>query len=113
MLNKMTGCILLDDHLYGFDDAVLKCLDLDGNETWNERGLGTGALSAANGRLIVLSEEGELLIAPATPEGFEPEAKDRVFERGVCWTSPVLSKGRIFCRNNKGDLVARNHRATE
>lgn len=113
MLNKMTGCVLIDDHLYGFDDAVLKCLDLDGNEAWRERGLGTGALSAAAGRLIVLSEKGELLIAPATPAGFAPQARSKVFEEGVCWTSPVLSKGRIFCRNNRGEIVVRNHRVNE
>jgi outer membrane protein assembly factor BamB len=24
---------------------------------------------------------------------------------GNCWTTPVLSNGRIYCRNGKGDLV--------
>ena len=31
MRNQMSGCVLVDGHLYGFDDAVLKCIDLEGN----------------------------------------------------------------------------------
>jgi outer membrane protein assembly factor BamB len=113
MNNKMSGCVLVGEHLYGFDDAVLKCLSLEGEELWAERGLGKGALSAADGRLIVLSEDGELLVADASPEGFEELSRTRLFEEGVCWTTPVLSGGRIFARNNKGELVSRDHRGGE
>jgi outer membrane protein assembly factor BamB len=49
--NKVTGLYLYDGHVYGFDESVLKCFDLEGNERWRERGLGMGALSIAGGRL--------------------------------------------------------------
>lgn len=113
MSNTMTGCVLVDGYLYGFDEAKLKCLDLEGKVRWEERGLGKGALSASDGRLIVLSETGELLIAPASPQGFAPAARTKLFEGGVCWTTPVLSHGILYCRSSRGELVARDHRAAQ
>ena len=111
MNNTMNGCVLVDGHYYGFDEAKLKCLDGQGRVKWEERGLGKGALLVSDGRLIVLSEEGELLIAPATPKGFEPLTRTKLFESGVCWTTPVLSRGILYCRSSTGTLVARDHRA--
>jgi outer membrane protein assembly factor BamB len=113
MNNNMNGCVLLDGLLYGFDDAVLKCLTIDGDVRWSERGLGKGTVVASDGRLIVLSEKGELIVATAGGEGFKPLARQKLFEEGVCWTTPVLSGGRIYCRSNRGELVARDHRAQE
>ena len=62
MRNKMAGCILIDGHLFGFDESVLKCLDLEGNERWRVRGFGSGALSGGDGKLAVLTSSGELVI---------------------------------------------------
>ena len=58
----------------------------------------------AGDKLIVLSDEGELLVAPVSGDGFEPISQAQVIE-GRCWTVPVLSRGRIYCRNAAGDLV--------
>ena len=30
MRNKMSGCVLWEDHFYGFDESMLKCLDMEG-----------------------------------------------------------------------------------
>ncbi|MEQ8764460.1 MAG: PQQ-binding-like beta-propeller repeat protein [Planctomycetota bacterium] len=110
MRSKMNGCVLVDDHLYGFDAAILKCLDLDGEARWIERGLGTGTVIESDGRLIVLGEEGELVVAQVSTEAFEPLTRVKVFEEGVCWTTPVLAHGRLYLRSNKGELVCRDHR---
>jgi outer membrane protein assembly factor BamB len=102
--------VLLDGYLYGTDgdsgnDAQLKCLDWKTGEVkWTQKGIGTGGVIAADGKLIVLTSRGELIIAPASPEGFEPISRSQVLG-GKCWTVPVLSHGRIFCRNAAGDLV--------
>ena len=63
-----------------------------------------GALMAADGKLIIMSEPGELVIAQASPESFKALARAQVMG-GKCWTTPVLSNGRIYCRNSKGDVV--------
>jgi outer membrane protein assembly factor BamB len=111
MRNQMSGAVPWQGHLYGFDDKVLKCIDLAGNETWRERGLGLGALSIADGRLIVVSEEGELVIAEASSAAYKELARQKVLDGGICWTVPVLSDGVIYVRNHAGELVALDHRA--
>jgi len=112
MNNTMTGCVLFDGLLYGFDDAVLKCLTPGGDAHWSERGLGKGTLMASDGRLIVLSEKGELSVAPAGEKGFTPLFRRQLFTEGVCWTTPVLANGVLYCRNSKGTLIALDHRGT-
>lgn len=110
MRNRMSGCVLWGEHLYGFDESVLKCIDLDGNERWRARGLGDGALVAADGRLICVSSRGELVVAEASPEEYRELSRAKALEGGVFWTTPVLSDGRIYLRSSLGRLVCRDHR---
>ena len=110
MGTKLSASVLVGDYLYGFDDSKLKCIDLDGKERWRKRGLGMGALMAADGRLLVASEKGELLIVAAEPDKYVELSSRRVFTSGVCWTNPVLSKGRVYLRNALGRLVCLDHR---
>lgn len=58
----------------------------------------------AGDRLLILSDDGELVCAKATGEGYEELAKARIL-KGKCWTMPVLLNGRVYARNAKGDLV--------
>jgi outer membrane protein assembly factor BamB len=111
MANHFSSCVLLDGHLYGFHgntdqaEKELRCLDArTGEVKWKQAGLGLGALSAAAGKLIVLSERGELIAAHATAEKFDPLARAQVLG-GKCWTPPVLANGRIYCRNAQGAVV--------
>ncbi|TDJ74551.1 MAG: alcohol dehydrogenase [Planctomycetota bacterium] len=113
MNSLMNGCVLVDGLLYGFDKTKLKCLDLDGEQLWERRGLGRGAVIGSDGRLIVLSEEGELLVGPANSEGFEATYEAKVLNEGPCWTTPILAGGRIYCRSAPGQLVCRDHRAQD
>jgi outer membrane protein assembly factor BamB len=110
MNNITNNTVLHDGHLYGFDadrgkKPFLRCLDFaTGEERWSDDTLGNGALTIAGGRLIVMSDKGELVIAEATPEAFRPISRARVLE-GLCWTIPVLVDGRIYCRSHPGKLV--------
>jgi len=110
MRNQMSGVVPWKDHLYGFDDKVLKCIDLDGKELWRERGLGQGALSIADGKLLIVSEEGELIVAEAAPGGYRELSRRKAVDGGVCWTVPVLAHGILYVRNHAGELVALDHR---
>jgi outer membrane protein assembly factor BamB len=108
MRNQHNNSVLIDGALYGVDgdsNSDLKCVDfMTGEVRWAQKGLGKGALMAADGKLIVLGEKGELVIAAADPTAFKPLARWQVLG-GKCWTMPVLSHGRIYCRNARGDLV--------
>lgn len=105
MRNHFNTCVLWENHLYGFDESTLKCLDFrTGAMKWAQNGLGKASLMIADGKLLVLSERGELVVAPASPAGFRETARARVLG-GRCWTVPVLCGGRVYCRNEAGDLV--------
>jgi outer membrane protein assembly factor BamB len=111
MSNKMSGCVLWEDHLYGFDEKILKCIGTDGKERWRKRGLGMGTLMVADGRLIVISAKGELIVADATPDAYRERSRTKVLDGGVYWTMPILANGLIYCRNNEGAVTCRDHRA--
>ncbi|MBI5385649.1 MAG: PQQ-like beta-propeller repeat protein [Verrucomicrobia bacterium] len=110
MQTHFNSAVLVGGHLYGVDGeagkpAFFKCLDWQtGAVKWSEKGFGLGAVTAADGKLILLSEKGELVIAEASPAAFKPLARAQVLG-GKCWTAPVLSNGRVYCRNSTGDLV--------
>jgi len=44
-------------------------------------------------------------LANASPEGFEELARSSLLI-GRCWTVPVFSNKRIYCRNAAGNLVS-------
>jgi outer membrane protein assembly factor BamB len=99
--------ILRDGYVYGFDESVFKCLKLDdGKEQWQDKSLGKGSLMmSAEGRLIIMSEKGKLVIAKADPQKFNVVARAPILPKTKCWTSPVLANGRIYARNAAGDFV--------
>lgn len=108
--NQLNASVLWRGFLYGVDDIAkdtyaLKCVNWNTGEIkWTEPKFGNGSLIIADGKIIGLSEKGELMIAEASPKGFEPISRAQALG-GKCWTTPVLSSGRIYCRNAKGDLV--------
>lgn len=113
MRSQFNSCVLIDGHLYGPDGndsekASLKCIELKSGEVkWEKKGFSVGGVTAADGKLIALSGQGELFIAPASPEKFAPISEAQVLG-GKCWTTPVLANGRIYCRNAAGDVVCLN-----
>lgn len=112
MSNQMAGCVPWQGNLYGFDIQVLKCIDGDGKELWRERGIGAGALSIADGRLLIVSGEGDMIVAEASPAGFKQLSRRPVLDVAGApfWTIPVLADGRIYVRSHAGELVALDHR---
>ena len=103
--NHFNTCVLWQGNLYGPDDSGLRCLAFDtGDLKWTYGGFGKGSLMIADGKLVALSEKGELIIAEPAPAEFKPISRAKVLT-GKCWTMPVLSNGHIYCRNAVGDVV--------
>ena len=74
-------------HAYGFDGSILACIDLlDGKRKWKGGRYGRGqlVLIADEDLLLVLSEEGQLALVKATPDGFTEVAKVPAIE-GKTW----------------------------
>lgn len=95
-----------DGFLYGFhgrqeQGPSLRCVELaSGKVRWEEEGFGAGSVLIAGDKLLALTEKGQLVCAPATPEGFKPTARAQVlpFE---CRAYPALSAGRLYARSPK------------
>jgi len=105
MRSQLSGPVVINGFIYGIDDAQLVCLDWKtGVKKWAEPAVAKGTLMAADGKLIVLSEKGKLMVAAASPEKFAPIASAQILD-GRCWTMPTLANGKIYARNAKGTLV--------
>jgi outer membrane protein assembly factor BamB len=102
--------VLWQGAIYGIDNtaspkAPLVCLDLEtGALKWSEK-LGGGAFVMVDGKLVVLTEPGELVIGAASAAGFKAVLHQHVLP-SRCWVQPTVANGRIFCRNNTGEMVA-------
>ena len=113
---QLNTAVLHDRHLYGVDGDTtekgsLKCIEFaTGVEMWSRPGFGNGGVIIADGKLIALSGDGELSIAPASPSGFKATAHAKVLGP-KCWTAPVLANGLVFCRNSRGEIAVIDLRA--
>ena len=105
MKNHFNASVLLNGAIFGFDESELACLDVKtGRKLWSQGRLGKGSLMAADNKLIILSERGELVIAEANPKGFKELSRTQILG-GKCWSAPSLANGRIYARNANGDVV--------
>ena len=98
-----------DGFLYGYHGRQesgpdLRCIEwATGKVRWSEDHFGAGSIVLAGDKLLVLTEKGQLLLAPASPDGFHPLAKAQVlpFE---CRAYPALAGGLFYARS-KDKLV--------
>jgi len=103
---KMGTSVYRDGTFYGFNSTKLVAVDAKtGEEQWNERGLGHGTIILYGDTLIVLSDKGEVLTAPASPKTFKPVTRVSVIKDRTLWTSPTLAGGLLYVRGSEGRLV--------
>jgi len=90
-------------HAYGFDGSILACIDLrDGQRKWKGGRYGSGqlVLLADQDLLLVISEEGELVLVGAAPDGFKEITRFKAIE-GKTWNHPVLVGDVLLVRNGE------------
>jgi len=113
--------VIVDDNAYGFGSQRRKepfcCVDINTGELKWEQDIGNmGAVISANGKLIILTRSGRIIIAEATAEGYKEISNAQIVpmtdNTGInnrrqchCWINPVLSDGRLYARNTFGNLV--------
>jgi hypothetical protein len=94
--------VVHNGHLYGFDGDFFTCVSLqDGKKKWRKDGYGNGQvlLLADQGLLLVLSEQGEVALLEASPNGPKELARFEAFPEGKTWNHPVVANGRLYARN--------------
>jgi outer membrane protein assembly factor BamB len=90
-------------HAYGFDGTILSCIDLaDGTRKWKGGRYGGGqlVLLPQQDLLVVISEDGELAMVRATPEGFAELGRVPAIS-GKTWNHPVLVGDLVLVRNGE------------
>jgi outer membrane protein assembly factor BamB len=101
MRNHFSTSVYYQEHLYGFDDATLVCMNFrTGKILWKQKDFKKGSLLIADGKLIILGESGTLALAEATPTAYVKISSFQ-FSRGKCWTVPVLANGRLYVRDEE------------
>jgi outer membrane protein assembly factor BamB len=107
MQNHISTSVLYEGHLYGFSEQRLRCVDFQtGMVKWDKEGLGRGSLVIADGHLILLGDNSELVLAKITPDKYTEVSRFPVFDKGtLTWTVPVVSGGRLFVRNENALLA--------
>ena len=109
MKNKFNSSVLHEGHVYGLDEGILSCVDVNtGTRKWKGGRYGYGQVILASGHLIVLSETGELALVKAAPDQFTEVAKFKALE-GKTWNYPAIAGGTLLVRN-ANEMAAYNLR---
>lgn len=96
----------IGDYVYGSTGmgqgpAFMAAIDArTGKVAWRERGFAKATCVLADGKLVILDEDGQLALATATPEGLTVHAKAPVLEK-VAWTVPTIVDHTLFVRDKK------------
>jgi outer membrane protein assembly factor BamB len=100
MKNKFNSSVLYQGNIYGFDEAILACVDAKTGELkWKGGRYGYGQLLLAGGYLVVLTELGDVVLVRATPEGHQELARFSAIE-GRTWNIPAIDNGLLLVRNS-------------
>jgi outer membrane protein assembly factor BamB len=106
---KMNSAVIYQGHVYCVSERAggqLMCVNLrDGTTVWAERSFAPyGTLMIADGKLVILDEHGELVIAEASHTSYRELARAKLLN-SRCWAMPVMANGRIYARANSGEMV--------
>ena len=105
--NKMRihigNAIRIGDYLYGssgdFGPAFVSAVEVKtGKLAWQDRGFSRAFFLLAEGKLVILDEDGTLALATATPAALTVHSKAEVLS-GRCWTAPTLVGTRLYLRD--------------
>jgi outer membrane protein assembly factor BamB len=97
--NKFNSSVLYQGYVYGFDEAVLACMDpKTGELKWKGGRYGYGQLLLAGSHLVVLTEDGDVVLVRATPDGHQELARFSAIE-GRTWNIPAIDNGLLLVRN--------------
>ena len=101
MKNRQSSSVFHDGFIYGLDEKILACLDASTGEVkWKGGRYGYGQLLLTGGHLVVITEDGELVLVQATPDGHRELARVPAIE-GTTWNVPAFADGILLVRNTQ------------
>jgi len=101
--------VLVDDYMYAvtgvqgpFFMAALNTKT--GKVAWRERGIGKANVVHADGRLIILNEDGKLMLATPSPDDLAVDSEVQLLQKRA-WTAPTIVGKTLYVRDER-DIVA-------
>jgi outer membrane protein assembly factor BamB len=99
------SAIRVGDFVYGttgdFGPAFLTALNIKtGESAWQVRGFARASLLYADGKMIVMNEDGDLALARLAPTGAEILSRAKIFDT-VTWTAPTLVGTTLYARDRE------------
>ncbi|MBI1842931.1 MAG: PQQ-binding-like beta-propeller repeat protein [Verrucomicrobia bacterium] len=105
--NHWSTPVALNGHLYGmfgfkeYGRCAVKCVEIaTGAEKWAQPGFGPGNVTLVDGHLLALSDSGDLVLIKPEPSAYKELARMKAVQ-GKCWSTPVVSNGRVLVRSTK------------
>jgi outer membrane protein assembly factor BamB len=99
MKNRQSSSVLHDGVIYGLDEGILACLDAaTGALKWKGGRYGFGQVLLAGGHLVVITEDGELVLVAASPDKLSEIARVPALD-GETWNVPAFADGILLVRN--------------
>lgn len=96
---KFNPAVYWQGHVYGLDEGVLACIDVEtGERKWRSGRYGYGQLLLATGHLVILTGEGTIVLVRADPRALVEVARVSAL-KGKTWNVPALAGGRLLVRN--------------
>jgi outer membrane protein assembly factor BamB len=103
--NHYATSVFYRGFLYGLDGRAdlgtpsLRCVEeKTGKIRWQDDSVGAATVMLAGDQLLILTEPGELLRAPATPSAFKPSDRAQIMPAGVR-AYPALADGFLYARS--------------
>lgn len=98
---KFANPVARDGFLYGLDDGILVCIDVqDGSQRWKEGRYGHGQGLLVNDLFLLMAENGELVLLRPTPTGPNELHRYRVFSSKT-WNPIALAGDLLVVRNDQ------------
>lgn len=99
--SKFANFFRIEDSIYGLDDGRLVCLELaTGELRWRGERYGHGQLLLVAGRLLVLAENGEVMLLEITPKEAREISRFAALT-GKTWNPPALAGEYLVVRNDR------------
>ncbi len=98
---KFANVVVRENFVYGLDDGILVCLDLDdGQRKWKRGRYGHGQLILVDDLLLIQAESGEVFLVEANPNAHVELGSIPALE-GKTWNNPALAWPYLLVRNDR------------
>jgi outer membrane protein assembly factor BamB len=101
MKNKFASSVLHNGFIFGLDEAILACIDAaTGQLKWKGGRYGYGQILLAGDRIVVLTEEGELVLVEASSASHRELGRSPAIP-GKSWNHLAVDNGVLLARNGR------------